>query len=109
MLHQLHLDSSGRWATRIATQGPDHADLEAVAFRPSRVRCLAAVGIRLGAGWIQEVAGQALGASGYFFAATIGTSNVAGATLLCFQSGKDRVILAIPLPASFGTRTEPKK
>src|SRR5262249_56111587 len=36
---------------------------------------------------------------------TTGTSNVAGAIAASFQSGKDSVTLALPLPASGGTRT----
>jgi hypothetical protein len=46
---------------------------------------------------------------GYFFASgsTIGTSNVAGATWPSFQSANENVTLALPLPASSGTRTGP--
>jgi hypothetical protein len=44
-----------------------------------------------------------------FFASTIGTSNVAGAIVPSRQPGNEMVILALPIPASLGTRTEPKK
>jgi len=49
-------------------------------------------------------------ARGYFPAGGVsstGTSNVAGATLPSFQPGNDSVTLALPLPASAGTRTGP--
>ena len=38
-------------------------------------------------------------------ASTMGTSRVVGATLPSFQSAKDKVILALALAASTGTRT----
>jgi hypothetical protein len=47
----------------------------------------------------------------YFFDASVlsamGTSKLAGATFPFFQLAKDKVILALPLPASAGTRTGP--
>jgi hypothetical protein len=44
-----------------------------------------------------------------FFASIIDTSNVAGVIVSSRQSGNEMVILALPVPASLGTPTEPKK
>src|SRR6266568_8465107 len=43
------------------------------------------------------------------YSSVVETSMTDGVTLPAFQSGKDSVILALPLPASLGTRTEPQK
>src|SRR5262249_2788447 len=47
--------------------------------------------------------------SAFASASTRGSSYVAGATVLAFQSGNDRVTFAFPSPASAGTRTGPWK